>query len=461
MHRAVMSTDSLPLLVTWLATWHMPYHASRHLWPHRHNAAILHTPPARFLGPALVYMGCGVLRPLLGLLPVPCGVHLTWSVTLVATSACSLLLEASFLATVTATNLLVRLATWREGHTKAMARCRRFLHRPLQAALLAACAPLVAALLGLGLTLCDSNPSTPTVCDRASDIVVPFGLVLGLALLSSLLLRSHPTTDYYGLRKSLTAKTYVVVTAVTLVLMLHVAADVAAVVLDPRYRVADVVATLLPTYLYYAHVTTHVKLVRCLPRRRSSSSARSQSESLAMFRAFLDTHDGWLAFQSYSYLELRLEELLAWQLCRNFEQAKTHSLFAAQQVYAHCLAPHGALGTATAAAWRAAYDRRLHKVAPLEVAPDAFAPFAHALLHVMYTQVFPRYLLHPFGKSWKWFAVRYVVKGGKRKKKRKVSVETKKHLAAHLLTRSITEESSLQITMVEQIEDSLVSVVSS
>ncbi|RQM29762.1 hypothetical protein B5M09_012184 [Aphanomyces astaci] len=331
-------------------------------------------------------------------------------------SAWVLVLEGRFVITVHATDLLARYSKWNQAHFKTMYRYRQCLRVQRQ----------------VGFSI---------VSLVASLSVAITGPWLALTVVSATLLhrqyRSHHSMDYFHLFRCLVARS-----RGTLVLLVVAVALTKANAwqYSPAFHIDGILDTLLVQLnaFYLLRGTTTLVRYGGMSRRRLRASSKAppmpRRKSLEMWSAFLDSPDGYAAFRSYCYLELRLEDVLALRLCQEFRRGPLHSLFAAQHVYQQCISSGGPLTTPVAAAWRPALRTRINKVAPLELDAALFDPIAHDLLCALYTQVFPRFCRHPFGRSWKWFAMRFF------KEKKKKQPKANGRLKATYLVRGSIDE---------------------
>ncbi|RHY93766.1 hypothetical protein DYB35_001385 [Aphanomyces astaci] len=386
-----------PLVLVWMTTWYMPWLVYKSIWPQRWNPGIVHAPPVRFVVPACLCMVLAITRPLF---------------------AWVLVLEGHFVITVHATDLLARYSKWNQAHFKTMYRYRQCLRVQRQ----------------VGLSI---------VSLVASLSVAITGPWLALTVVSATLLhrqyRNHHSMDYFHLFRCLVARS-----RGTLVLLVVAVALTKANAwqYSPAFHIDGILDTLLVQLnaFYLLRGTTTLVRYGGMSRRRLRASSKvppmPRRKSLEMWSAFLDSPDGYAAFRSYCYLELRLEDVLALRLCQEFRRGPLHSLFAAQHVYQQCISSGGPLSTPVAAAWRPALRMRLNKVAPLELDAALFDPMAHDLLCALYTQVFPRFCRHPFGRSWKWFAMRFF------KEKKKKQPKANGRLKATYLVRGSIDESN-------------------
>jgi hypothetical protein len=167
----------------------------------------------------------------------------------------------------------------------------------------------------------------------------------------------------------------------------------------------------------------HANLALSLPSSSSSSSSSSFTKAslpssdphsirllfpdLFAFETYLKTREGGSAFLAFCRLELRVEEILAWQLLRRFRQAKKrHYKATAIRMYHHMFVQCAPLTCPTMDKWRKMYHERLGhtevswitpKPVSKKVALTLFEPVEADLLQTLYTQVAPRFEAHVVG----------------------------------------------------------------
>ncbi|OQR94261.1 hypothetical protein ACHHYP_01547 [Achlya hypogyna] len=128
-------------------------------------------------------------------------------------------------------------------------------------------------------------------------------------------------------------------------------------------------------------------------------------QGITVFHDFLARPEGAAAFREFARLALRLEEILAWGIARQFA-TKLPSRKRAWKIFATCIDAGAPLGSPAASRWRHFYLAHLKPLASGQVLADDELPddffdvFVVELVLDMYVELLPAFERHPLGRVW-------------------------------------------------------------